>query len=310
MIPEISITQHVAFFVTSLTAGTDNMPFPQDKFRNSKYFFTACLKGPKETPQKNFKVSYLAPSLFTAMSLPETYKHQPSTTIEDDLKAPMEARDIRKPCAEGEGEDEKAEELESARNNDAQEQDENDDSDEIGDWSDEEEGKIHDVCEEYNFVWSESSTGESEAYRGSIYIYGSAGQNQKNEPFRCIADFTWNTFVAQFTCIYRPETQTFTDFNAKRRTLDGGMEELDGVTICMWRESWSKEQGQWVRGRKEHRDDRNHLFLFVEMYFGIREGGMVTNLYGKKVVEVGEKESTVLTEGEKERLRLPSTWVR
>ncbi len=245
------------------------------------------------------------------MSLPESYKHQPSTTIDDDVKAPREARDIRKPGAEAEGEDEKAEELESARNNDAQEQDENDNSDSIGDWSDEEEGRIHDVCEEYNFVWSESSKGEYEAYEGgSIIIYGSAGQNQKNEPLRCIADFSWDTFVAQFTCIYRPETQTFTDFNAKRRTLDGGMEELDGVTICMWRESWSKETGEWVKGRKEHRDDRNHLFLFVEMDFGSEEGGMVTDLYGKKVVEDGGKENTVLTEGEKERLRLPSIWVR
>ena len=242
------------------------------------------------------------------MSLPGTYKHQSSTTTDDDFKAPMEDRDTREPGAEGEGEDEKAEELESARNNDAQEQDYDDDSDEDADWSDEEEGKIHDICEEYKFVWSEGSKREYKAYEGgAITIYGSAGPNQKNEPFRCIADFAWDSFVAQFTCIYRPGTQTFTDFNAKRKTLDGGMEELDGVTICMWKESWSKETGEWVKGRKEHRDDRNHLFLFVELDFGTRGGGrIITDLYGKKVVKDGGKENTVLTEGEKERLRLPS----
>ena len=182
------------------------------------------------------------------MSLPETYKHEPSTTIDGEFKAPMEARDIGEPGAEGEGEDEKAEEPESASNDDAKEKDENDDFDEDADWSDEEEGKIHDIFEEYKFVWSESWMGDHEGYEGdTITIYGSAGRNQKNKPFRCLADFTWRSSVAQFTCIYRPETQTFTDFKTKRKTLDGGIEELDGVTICMWEESCSKDTGECVK---------------------------------------------------------------
>lgn len=63
------------------------------------------------------------------MPLAVTYKYQPPTTIDDNLQAHMEARDIGEPDAdgEGEGEDEEAEEPKSASDNNVQEDDENDD---------------------------------------------------------------------------------------------------------------------------------------------------------------------------------------
>ena len=191
------------------------------------------------------------------MSLAVTYRNQPPRTIDDDLQARMEAHDIGEPDAEGEGEDddEETEELESpsgdASDGDAQEDEESDDFDEDADGSDAESGTQYDVVERYNFVWSECWMEGPTAYEGGlITIYGSANEDQEDKPFRCIAEFTWREFVGEFTCIYRPNTQTFTNFKAKRKTLDGGMEVLNGVTVRMWEETWSRESGEWVRERK------------------------------------------------------------
>ena len=203
------------------------------------------------------------------MPLAVTCRNQPPTTIDDDLQSHMEAQGFEEPYAEGEGEDEEVEEPESASDDDAQEDDESDDFDENASGSDIEEGKEYDIYETYNFVWSECWMEEPTAYEGnSITIWGSADENQEGEPFRCIAAFTWREFIGEFTCIYRPETQTFTDFKAKRKTLVGGMAQLFGVTIRMWEETWSRETGDWVRGRKEIKDDRGYLFLFVQMDLG------------------------------------------
>ena len=84
------------------------------------------------------------------------------------------------------------------------------------------------------------------------------------------------------------------------------MEFLNGVTVRMWEETWSKETGDWVRGRKETRDDRGHLFLFVRMEHGGRDAS-ISYVYGKKVIETEAEKNAVLTEGEKERLRLPKS---
>ena len=194
----------------------------------------------------------------------------------------------------------------SASDNNVQE-DEDDEFDENADWSDEEEGKVYDIFEKYNLVWTEVwDTEEGKGYEkgDSITIYGSADQNQRDKPSRCTALFTWGSLFAQFTCIYRPETQIFTDFKAKRKTLDGGMQSVCGLTVGAWEESWSKERGEWVR--EEVKDDRGHLFLIVMMDFGQRAGGKEEGCaYGKKVVEQGGEDNVTLTEGEKERLCLP-----
>lgn len=249
--------------------------------------------------------------IFPAMSLAVTYKDQPPTMIDDDLQAYGEAQEMREPDAEGEDEEEEAEDSESSSDDDAQEDDENDDFDENAGWSDEEEGE-YDIVRKYDLVWCKSWEGEQKAYEGGAYkgsflnIRGSAEQDQGEEPFRCTADFKWRGFVAQFTCIYRSETQSFTDFKAKTKTLAGGMEDLRGVKVRLWEETLSKEMGELVRGRKEVRDDRDHLFLFMQMYtwkLGIEE--VVYFLYGKQVVEDGGQDNTALTEGEKERLGLP-----
>lgn len=109
------------------------------------------------------------------MSLAVTYKYQPATTIDDDLQAHMEAREVREPDAEGEGQDEEAEEPESLSEDDAQEDNENDDFDENADWSDEDDGKEYDIVSRYNFVWTESWEGEPKDYEGdSMTIRGSA----------------------------------------------------------------------------------------------------------------------------------------
>lgn len=197
------------------------------------------------------------------MSLAVTCRNQPPTTIDDDLQAHMEARDIGEPGAEGE----EAEEPESASDDDAQEDEDSDDFDEDADGSDAESGTKYDIVERYNFVWSECWMEGPTAYEGgSIIIRGSADQDQEDEPFKCTAAFKWRQFVGEFTCIYRPDTQTFTDFKAKRKTLDGGMEQLFHVKIHMWEETRSRETGTWVR--KEIKDDRDHLFLFVQMDLG------------------------------------------
>lgn len=83
------------------------------------------------------------------------------------------------------------------------------------------------------------------------------------------------------------------------------MEDIGGVTVRMWEGTWSKETGDWVRGRKETRDDRGHLFLFVIMDHGGPDETIDAYVYGKKVVENEEEKNIALTEGEKERLRLP-----
>ncbi|CAD6591015.1 MAG: hypothetical protein ASARMPRED_005149 [Alectoria sarmentosa] len=235
------------------------------------------------------------------MSLAVTYKYQSATTIDDDLQAHMEAREIRESDAEGVGEGEEAEEPESLSEDDAQEDNENDNFDENADWSDEDDGKEYDIVRKYNFVWTESWEGEPKDYEGdSMTICGSADQNQGDEPFRCTANFTWRDFVAQFTCIYYPETETFTDFKAKRKTMDGGMEQICRVKIRMW------EQGEKASEMKEVKDDHDHLFLFVQVDFGY-DGidDMVSYVYGKKAVEDGGEDNAVLTGREKERLRLP-----
>lgn len=225
----------------------------------------------------------------------------------------MEAHDIGEPDAEGEGEDEgengekEAEEPESASDDDAQDDEESDDFDEDADASDAESGTQYEIVERYSFVWSENWMEGPTAYEGDLMtIYGSANEDQEDKPFRCIAEFIWREFVGEFTCLYHPDTQTFTNFKAKRKTLDGGMEVVSGVTVHMWEETWSRETGEWVRGRKEIRDDRGHLFLFVEMDFGGPEARFAY-VYGKKVDEDEVENNTVLTAGEKERLHLPKS---
>ena len=59
---------------------------------------------------------------------------------------------------------------------------------------------------------------------------------------------------------------TDADFKAKRKTLDGGMQDVCGLTVGEWEEFWSKERGEWVR--EEVKDDRVHVFLIVMTDFG------------------------------------------
>lgn len=209
-------------------------------------------------------------------------------------------REIRGSDAKGEAEE--AEEPESLSEDDVQE-DNKDDFDENADWSDEEDAKEYDIVRRYNFVWTESWEGEPKDYEGdSMTICGSADQNQGDEPFRCTADFTWRNFVAHFSCIYCPGTETFTEFKAKRKTMDGGMEQICGVKVRMW------EQGEKANEMKEVKDDQDHLFIFVQVDLG-NDGmdDMVSYVYGKKAVEDGGEDNAVLTGGEKERLRLPKS---
>ena len=112
-----------------------------------------------------------------------------------------------------------------------------------------------------------------------IVIYGSADPNQADEPFQCTAN-----------CIH-PETQTFTDFKTKRKTLDGGLQDLYGVTVRMWKEVWTEETGEWVGKKKEVKDDRGHLLLYVHPDFVGRSALAPEEavMYGKKVVSDGAK---------------------
>lgn len=88
--------------------------------------------------------------------------------------------------------------------------------------------------------------------------------------------------------------------------MDGGMQEIGSVTVHMWEESWSRETGEWGSGRKEIKDDRDHLFLFVQIDFGSSGfDNTVWYVYGKKVV--GGEDNTVVTEEEMERLHLPKS---
>lgn len=270
---------------------------------------TEQLECSEQVTQQNLQNNLIwRTAIFPAILLAVIYKYQPSTTMDENLQAHTEARDIQEPDSKDEDEDEKFEEPESAGDGDAQEDDENDDFDENADWSedDEEEGKEYDIVRRYNSVWSECWKAEPKAYEGHLMtIYGSADQSDEVEPFRCTANFTWGNFVAQFTCTYRPETRTFTNFKAKRKTLDGGMEEVKGVTVRMW------EQGESASDRKKVKDDRDNPFLFVQMDFGNdREDDVMFYVYGKKVVEDASEDNTVLTEGEKGRLRLPRSEYR
>lgn len=246
------------------------------------------------------------------MSSAVTEKDRPPITIDDDLQSRLEAQNIKElenEGTKGESGKAKAEELRSASSDDIQEDNKEHEFDEDADWSDI-EGKEFDIFEEYNFVWTEIWSIDGKAYKAyekgdAIVIFGSADSNQAHKPFPCTANFTWCHFVAQFTCIYRPETQTFTDFKAKRKTLDGGLEDLEDVTVRMWKEIWTKETGEWVGKKKEVKDDRGHLLLYVHTDFGtsaaIREEAL---MYGKKVVSDGGEANVALTEGEKERLGL------
>ena len=244
------------------------------------------------------------------MSSAVTEKDQPPTTIDNDLQARVEARDVGEPGKQGGSGKEEAELIASASEDHAQEDDEDSHFDEDADWSDDEEQTLFDIVERYNFVWSEGWAAEPKAYEmgDSMIIYGSADQNQGDKPFRCTANFAWCNFVAQLTCIYRPDTQTFTNFKTKRKTMDGGMQDIYDVRVRMWEESWSKGRDGWVREEKEVKDDRGHLFLHVQMESGNYLGAWKDEayVYGKKVVEDGGEDNVTLTKGEKERLRLPS----
>lgn len=247
------------------------------------------------------------------MSLALKHWNQPHTSIDDDLQAHMEAHGNEGLEPEGEGgdENEEAEEPESASDDDPQEDDDDEGAfDEDAEENDPEAGAKYDVVERYNFVWSEVWMEGPTAYVGDLMtIYGSADEGQEDKPFECIAEFIWREYYGEFTCIYRPDTQTFTNFKAKRKTCGGGMELLNAVTVRMWEETWSKETGDWVRGRKETKDDRGHLVLFVQMHHEGRDAS-TTYVYGKKVVEDDVEKNAVLTEGEKERLRLPKSEYR
>ena len=164
------------------------------------------------------------PLKFSAMAPTMTNKDQPTTLTDDDFKTRAEVHDIREADKESKSREEVAKEPDSATNVKVQVDDEDDEFDEDADWSDKEEEKVYDIVERYNCVWSEGSGVEGAAYEGhSINICGSANQNQIDKPFRCTAVFMWRDLFAQLTCIYRPETQTFTNFKAKRKTLDAGM---------------------------------------------------------------------------------------
>lgn len=60
--------------------------------------------------------------------------------------------------------------------------------------------------------------------------------------------------------------------------------------------------------RKKVKDDLDNLFLFVQIEFG-NDGDkeVMFYVYGNQVVEDAGEGSTVLKEGEKRRLRLPSS---
>ena len=242
------------------------------------------------------------------MSLLVTEKDGPRAMADHDSKAHMEDREIVEPEMRGESGRDEAEESGSAVGNKFREDDGDEEFDEDADWSYDEEGKVVDIEEEYNIVWTEIWGAEAKGYEDgdSMSISGSADPNQKDKPFRCTATFTWRNFIAQFTCIYRPETRTFTDFKAKRKTLDGGMQGLCGVTVRMWEESCRHDSGKCVAEKKDVKDDRGNSFLYMQSDFGNIAGAKdEAFMYGKKVVKDGGRANIVLTEGEKERLHVP-----
>ena len=88
-----------------------------------------------------------------------------------------------------------------------------------------------------------------------MFLDGSADQKQSDDPFRCMASLSWGDSVAEFTYVYRLETMTFTDVEAKRKTLEGGMQSICSVTVRVWQISWSKDMGEWGAERREVKDD-------------------------------------------------------
>ena len=57
-------------------------------------------------------------------------------------------------------------------------------------------------------------------------------------------------FIAEFTCIYRLEARTLTDFKAKRKDLERGMQSICSVTVRVWKMAWSEDTSELGRERE------------------------------------------------------------
>ena len=112
-------------------------------------------------------------------------------------------------------------------------------------------------------------------------------------------------FRADFTCLYDPATDKFSEFEVVEESMEGGIEDVERVGIQF---GVALKDGNGRFEDREVKDERGNAFLVVDFNFGY-SGCAPTygTIYGKKALTGENWEGLRLSEEERKALEIEDT---